>query len=99
MLVKDQHFPFVGFQYLTHYKMQRQCLDEQWMGSALKGQDLCSSEFNSRIGMHEIKVPEYIVLTASTNIQSNWRKIDAHLELRKMVLNYSDNDNDFSLSI
>lgn len=30
------------------------------MGSALKGQDLCSSEFNSRIGMHEIKVPEYI---------------------------------------
>lgn len=49
--------------------------------------------------MHEIKVPEYIVLTASTNIQSNWRKIDAHLELRKMVLNYSDNDNDFSLSI
>lgn len=30
------------------------------MGSALKGQDLCSSEFNSRIGMHEIKVLEYI---------------------------------------
>lgn len=30
------------------------------MGSALKGQDLCSSEFNSRIGMHEFKVPEYI---------------------------------------
>lgn len=60
LLVKDQHFPFVGFQYLTHYKMQRQCLDEHAMGSALKGQDLCSSEFNSRIGMHETKVPEYI---------------------------------------
>lgn len=59
LLVKDQHISLCGFSIFDALQNPA-TMSRRAMGSALKGQDLCSSEFNSRIGMHEIKVPEYI---------------------------------------